>query len=250
MTDPIRVLRTSHEKFATTVAGLDAEQVSGPSYASDWSIADTASHLGSQAEIFGAFLDAGLAGDEPPGGDSFPPIWERWNAMAPADQVSASVQANEAFVSRVEALTEQERAGFSISLFGQDLDLAGMARVRLSEHALHTWDIAVALEDASVVPADAVEVLAPGLHPVLGRAMRAVEGAGSIEVVTRDPETGYVVDLEAAAPSDDPGGSRITMPAEAFVRLVYGRLDADHTPSGIDDPDGVLDTLRQAFPGF
>ncbi len=40
----------------------------------------------------------------------------------------------------------------------------------------------------------------------------------------------------------------MTLPAEAFVRLVYGRLDAAHTPPV--DTDGVsLDDLRAAFPG-
>jgi hypothetical protein len=39
------------------------------------------------------------------------------------------------------------------------------------------------------------------------------------------------------------------MPAEAFIRLLYGRLDPAHTPpvesTGVD-----LDELRQLFPGF
>ena len=46
-------------------------------------------------------------------------------------------------------------------------------------------------------------------------------------------------------------GERLgTLPAEAFVRLVYGRLDPDHTPSSVS-ADGVdLDLLRSAFPGL
>ena len=36
-------------------------------------------------------------------------------------------------------------------------------------------------------------------------------------------------------------------PAEAFVRLVYGRLDPAHTPP-VDDGD-VLDALRPVFTG-
>jgi hypothetical protein len=38
--------------------------------------------------------------------------------------------------------------------------------------------------------------------------------------------------------------------AEAFIRLVYGRLDADHTPRSVR-ADGVdLGTLRATFPGL
>jgi hypothetical protein len=34
------------------------------------------------------------------------------------------------------------------------------------------------------------------------------------------------------------------------VRLVYGRLDAEHTPAAVET-DGVdLDQLRAVFPGF
>jgi len=40
----------------------------------------------------------------------------------------------------------------------------------------------------------------------------------------------------------------VELPAEAFVRLVYGRLDA---LAGLDDAQEVhLEHLRQTFPGF
>jgi hypothetical protein len=39
------------------------------------------------------------------------------------------------------------------------------------------------------------------------------------------------------------------LPAEAFVRLVYGRLDPDHTPP-LTSRQVDLDRLRRAFPGF
>jgi len=39
-----------------------------------------------------------------------------------------------------------------------------------------------------------------------------------------------------------------TLPAEAFIRLIYGRLDPEHTPE-LAIPDIDLDTLRRGFPG-
>ena len=108
----------------------EGDQVTAQSYDDEWTIADVASHLGSQAEIFGSFLDAGLAGDEPPGGDSFPPIWDKWNAMVPPDQASASIEANDSFVRRLEGLTPDERERFAINLFGRDTDLDGFATVK------------------------------------------------------------------------------------------------------------------------
>jgi hypothetical protein len=40
----------------------------------------------------------------------------------------------------------------------------------------------------------------------------------------------------------------LEIPAESFVRLVYGRLDPSHTPSVVGDHH--LDELRRNFPGF
>ena len=40
----------------------------------------------------------------------------------------------------------------------------------------------------------------------------------------------------------------LEIPAEAFVRLAYGRLDPEHTPAGVDSTH--LDELRRVFPGM
>ena len=42
----------------------------------------------------------------------------------------------------------------------------------------------------------------------------------------------------------------VRLPAAAFVRLVYGRLDADHTPASAVTEGIDLDDLRKAFPGL
>jgi uncharacterized protein (TIGR03083 family) len=181
------------------VLHLDVDQVTAPSYDDDWTIADVASHLGSQAEIFGAFLDAGLAGDEPPGSDLFQPIWDKWNAMRPADQASASIEANDAFVRRVEALTPDERERFAINLFGRDTDLDGLATMRVGEHAVHTWDIAVALDQKATVAADAVDVLIDTAPGIVARAMKPVEGGGTGPDPHLEPEREFGLDLDGGA---------------------------------------------------
>ena len=257
MTDPdtstaawIKAVRSSHDRFTGLVSPLSATEVEQPSYASEWSIADTASHLGSQAEIFGVFLDAGLAGEPAPGGEVFPPIWDRWNALAPTEQVRQSVEANEAFVSRVEQLTDEQRDHFSLAVFGRDSDLAGMLALRFNEHVLHTWDIAVALDASDTVPQDAVDLIIDGLPATVARAGKATPGVEPVDIVTTDPARTFVLDL--GAPSLEPGAGAgtdpLVLPAEALIRLVYGRLDADHTPAGVDD--ARLPGLRTAFPGF
>ena len=253
MTDPLAVLRTSHDRLSGIVSNLEGDQVSAPSYDDEWTIADVASHLGSSAEIFGAFLDAGLAGEDPPGGDPFGPIWDRWNAMVPADQASTSIATNDAFVRRLEELSPEQRDAFTVSMFGSDTDLAGFLLMRVGEHAVHTWDIAVALDPGATVAADAVELLVDTVPGLAGRVMKPVEGGGTVRVTTTDPERELALDLDGATlltdvPTDV--DHKVTLPAEAFVRLVYGRLDPDHVPLDLDGDASVLGDLREAFPGF
>jgi hypothetical protein len=40
------------------------------------------------------------------------------------------------------------------------------------------------------------------------------------------------------------------MPAEALLRLSYGRLDSAHTPASVVGSPADLDRLRAIFPGF
>ena len=74
-----------------------------------------------------------------------------------------------------------------------------------------------------------------------------------VTVRTTDPPRRFIVELTAEgatlAPSDDSTGEvDLTLPAEAFVRLLYGRLDPAHTPPIPGDP-ALLDRLRTTYPG-
>jgi len=97
--DPwIGALRHSHDRLQALVEPLGQDQLEQRSYASEWSIAQVLSHLGSQAEIFGLFLAAGLAGQDPPGREEFMPIWDSWNAKDPQAQASDALRADLATV--------------------------------------------------------------------------------------------------------------------------------------------------------
>src|ERR1700678_2693299 len=84
----ISALRHSHDRLQAAAGPLDLAQLEQLSYASEWSIAQVLSHLGSQAEIFGLSRDAGLTGQDAPGREAFPPIWDVWNAKSPQAQAS------------------------------------------------------------------------------------------------------------------------------------------------------------------
>ena len=158
----VRAVRASHDRLAGLVAGLDGDGLRAQSYDTEWSVADVLSHLGSGAEIFSLYIEAGATGGDPPAPEDFKPIWETWNARSPEDQAAQSIAVNEALVKQVESLTPEQRAGFHVTMFSRlPLDLAGVLGMRLSEHAVHTWDIAVTLDPAAKVAADAVDLLAP-----------------------------------------------------------------------------------------
>lgn len=250
--DWLAAIRHSHERMSALVGGLSADQAGLRSYADEWTVAQVASHLGSQAEIFDLFLTAGLAGADAPDGDVFTPIWDRWNAMPPAAQLAGSVVANGRLLERFSGLTPEQQESFTLPLFGTDMDLADLAAARLGEHALHTWDMAVALDPAATLAPDAVALLIDTLPTMAARAGLPVPGADPVSVAVTDPDRAFDLTLDPAVtltPRDGGGPAGATFPAEAFIRLVAGRLDADHTPLGADAGDR-LDQLRQAFPGF
>jgi len=251
----IQALRHSHDSLRALVEPLTDGQLAQRSYCSDWSIAQVLSHLGSQAEIFGLWLDAGLTGQDPPGQDAFPPIWDAWNTRAPRAQAADSLQANETLIRRLESLDADQQERLHLEMFGMDLDTAGLARMRLSEHAIHSWDVAAALDPAARVAPDAVDLIVDTLGPLAARSGKPDGTKLRLHVSASDPqrdftlESGETVTLAPSAAGEDAGLPELRLPAEALVRLVYGRLDPDHTPPvetrGVD-----LDELRRLFPGF
>jgi uncharacterized protein (TIGR03083 family) len=249
----IEALRHSHDTLQAVAGPLDPGQLRQQSYDTEWSVAQVLSHIGSQSEIFGLFLDAGLSGQDPPGPEAFGPIWESWNGKSPQDQAADALRADEAVIARLESLDDDERERFRLSMFGMDLDIAGFARMRLGEHAVHTWDVVVALDPAATLAPDAVGLLVDTLGQLVARAGKPGGTQRRLHVSTSSPvrhftlETGEKVTLTPSEYTE--GLPELALPAEALIRLVYGRLDPAHTPP-VETRRADLDGLRQVFPGF
>ena len=150
-----------------------------------------------------------------------------------------------------------ERARLHLKLFGMDIDTTGFARLRLSEHAVHTWDVLVALDPAATLAPDAVALLIDMVDQVAGRSAKPDGQQRTVRVSTTDPERQFILatgDEVTLTPVDgdaapEPGVAELRLPAEALIRLIYGRLDEAHTPPA--ETAGVeLDDLRQIFRGF
>jgi hypothetical protein len=72
-----------------------------------------------------------------------------------------------------------------------------------------------------------------------------------VHVRTTGPERDFALAVGrepvSLAPSTDDRAPDLELPAEAFIRLVYGRLDPGHTPPVRGSAD--LGELRRMFPG-
>jgi uncharacterized protein (TIGR03083 family) len=254
----IEALKGSQQRLASLVGTLSPEQLRGPSYDTDWNVAQVLSHIGSQAQIAQEGLTAILAGGQPPSPEDFQKIWAVWDARTPDEQAAQCLVYDAAHVAQLDGLTDGQLDGIHTQMFGQDFDAVGLVWLRLGEHALHSWDVAVTLDPDATVAADAETLLMDRVPFVAQWAAKPPGDHFRAVIQTTGPELEYLLDvgeavsLSAIAPGEQVTTDvRIEMPAEALLRLVYGRLDADHTPpvktlSGQVD----LDLLRRTFPGF
>ena len=255
MASPDRLVaayRASHDRLRALVEPLGPDDVRRGSYASEWTIAQVLSHLGSGAQIFCRRLAAALADAAPPTQEETQRIWDEWDAKSPDVQVADALVADRTWLDDLRALDPERLEAVTIQFGPMKLGAETFLWMRLAEHALHTWDVAVVLDPAATVAPDAVEELVDGLPMMAARVAKPTVRT-SVVVHTTSPERDLVLTLGDGVASLTPGSqgdARLTLPAEAFLRLVYGRLDAEHTPPEIEAEGVDLDDLRRSFPGF
>lgn len=253
--DLLSVLTHSHEQLVSAVAPLTAEEMVGPAYPSEWSIAQTMSHLGSGAEIFSLTLKSALAGGAALERAEMAAVWDVWNAKTPQDQVADALVADAAFLDSARSVTPGQRETLRVQLFNGEQDLAGILRTRLGEQALHVWDVLVTLDPRATLPSDAAAMIVDRLAQLVTRTGKPSTNDLVVNVQTTDPVRGFGLHLGPDGPTFTEGAptaatASLKLPADALVRLIYGRLDPDHTPSTVQ-ADGVdLAELRTVFPGF
>ena len=250
----IAAIRHVHEHLADVAGSLTQEQLTGPSGASEWTVADVLSHLGSGSEINRYTLQRSRGDDRatPPNDE----VWDRWNALSPADQATGFVESSAALLEQLEGLTAEQRAGTMVDLgfLPQPVPLATTLGMRINEVALHGWDIDVALDPAAQVSDEAAGVIVEHFASTMS-FMLGFTGKNDLL-----PNTRLAIGTWTLVAADD--GIRIAEgvtdpsatfdgPVEAAVRLMSGRLSPEHTPAGTTITGNVtLDELRAAFPGY
>ena len=143
------------------------------------------------------------------------------------------------------------RASTSAASLGPlEVDFDGFVGLRLNEHLVHTWDVEVADDPTATLLPVPVPFVLDSLAPLVRWTGRP-EGSDTIRVHTDDPRRDLTVslgpDTVTLTSSEDATAPDLVLPGEAFVRLVYGRLDPDHTPAASDAD--VIARLRAVFPG-
>lgn len=254
----IAALRSGHDDLSDYVTKLDENDLAAPSAASEWDVAQVLSHLGSGAELSLAALERALSGASMPDGLN-QSVWDRWNAMTPVQQRDGVLESNQLLVERYEGLDAATRAQLRIDLgfLPAPVSVADAGRMRLSEFTLHTWDVKAGVAPATTLAAPAVPLLFDALAPLLGWISKPAALAGrqaNLAVDLTDPQSssGLILgeSVSVAERPEQPDGV-LSLPNEAWLRLLTGRLGPAYTPSDVELSGPItLDDLRAVFPGY
>jgi uncharacterized protein (TIGR03083 family) len=251
----------TYEGLAGLVGTLTDEQLTQPSGAAEWTVAQVLSHLGSGAQITLETLQAAQTGvDRAP--DANEAIWARWNAMSPQEQADGYVRAGGELDRAFAELDPTQRTDLRIPMafLPGPADPELFTGMRLNEAALHAWDVAVAFDPTATVPDDVAAVLVEQyLGPLaflLGFTARTDQLGNrpvTLTVATTAPERILGLSLgDKAQLTDAPGQAdgELRLPMEALPRLLSGRLrTVDDQHIGVDGAVS-LDDLRRVFPGY
>lgn len=249
----VLALRANHNTVAALVPTLSEQDLRKPSGATEWSIAQALSHMGSGAEIARRPI-AEAAGERVEAEDN-QTIWARWNASSPAEQAAESVKHNAAYVETIEALSTEQRESLMIDLgfLPEPVPLLVALGMRLNEVANHGWEVRVGVDSSANVEPESAELLVElfggplafllgftGKPGEIDQDVRLAIPSGALEITDAVTVTG---------PVDDPTAT-FEGPAEAVVRLLSGRLRPEHAADVTVTGNVTLDELRKVFPGY
>lgn len=252
----IDAISESNARLKAVLGATGGVAATEATYCPGWSVAHILRHLGSGAEIGLLNLCAALREQGPPPRRRYGEIIELWDEKAEAGLAQEAESVNDTYVHTLAALDDDALDALRVRLRGRDLNVSVFAGRRLFEHALHTWDIEVMRDPlatlspmAAVLLVDRVlgnlDMLASGPKPTTAPFSIAVSvsDVGRVFVLEVAPD---VIAVESGNDSD----ASLDISADAFVRLLSGRLDAAHTPQALTAPSpSGLGQLRTVFAG-
>ncbi|HVA53257.1 MAG TPA: maleylpyruvate isomerase family mycothiol-dependent enzyme [Acidimicrobiales bacterium] len=251
MSDRLPVLRESVRHLSDVASKIGAADYTSSAYPSDWTVADTFSHLGSGAVIGQRrFEDAVAHRESDPAFNAS--VWDEWNAKDPTAQVEDCLASDVALLAALETSTGQQRDDFRFMMGPFAFDFNGLVGLRLSEHVLHTWDVEVPFYPRATLPNDAANAILDSIQFIVARTAKPTGETKHVTVRTIDPVRDFslVLDVDSVdlVEAQREGAVDLEISAEALVRLIYGRLDEEHSPTSVSVD--AVDYLRRVFPGF
>ena len=161
-------------------------------------------------------------------------IWARFDAMQPLEVLPTFKANNDAFVALTDSLSEAELGQTMSWIFGP-APLASVLASRLNEQALHAWDIKwVHDKHAKLTPAAVPDLVDANVPARVGRLAQPGKAAAlngkTIQVRYTQPDGALSLKVGAETVEATPGHAAapdltVELPAEALVRLIWGRYD-------------------------
>jgi uncharacterized protein (TIGR03083 family) len=249
--DRLQALQDSVQHLKAVASEIDLADYTSSAYPSEWTVADTFSHLGSGAVIGKRGFEDSVAHRDRDA-EFNQSVWDEWNAKSPSDQVSDSLVNDAVYLSCLEEATDEQRQEFEMKLGPFAFDFEGLVGLRLGEHVLHTWDVEVPFHPEATLSNNAANAILDNIQFVATRAARPTGEARNVTIRTTDPVRDFtlVIGVDSVKLIEEPheGDVDLGLPAEALVRLIYGRLDEEHTPHSVRGE--VVSFLRSVYPGF
>ncbi|MEV8376959.1 maleylpyruvate isomerase family mycothiol-dependent enzyme [Kribbella sp. NPDC056861] len=255
----IAALRTGYDGLADLVKKFNDEDLAQQSAATEWDLAQVLSHLGSGAEIMTATVRSAIDGTPAPDGDFNQSVWARWDGSTRREQAVGFLEKNEDLVALFESLDagQREDLRLTLSYLPEPVDVATIARGRLSEFTLHSWDVRKALDPQAALAPEAVPELLQSSGDLLAWISKpaALNGQSvDLAVTTTEPATELTLHLTdpvsiELAPAAKADGT-LTLTGEAWLRLVSGRLDPAQDKAVELTGPVTVDTLLEIFPGY
>ncbi len=230
-----RVVRAEAEALAAEWRGWDDAAWEAPSACAGWAVKDVAAHVTEGAARAIPVIAAALEGAPTPqfSAEERAERTREVRALPGAELAVRFPRDVDAAFALLEGATEAA-LGTTVVVPAGTHTLAELATQRLVEAALHAWDCRAPRDPAAGLRPEAAALV---VDYVMARAARLATGEAArtlsatyhcaLEGPSGGPVTLTLADGQASATRGAPAAADavVSLPVEAFVRLLWGRLD-------------------------
>lgn len=236
-----RQVAAETDRLLTYLENLPEEDWKTPSACEGWTVRQVVNHLGTGVAFFKPMIASVIEGKEIP---PFSPearqaTADKFEAYSNQEIIKELGTENQAMAGYFAKATA-EQLNTLIPLFGGQMPLVFLSGLRLTEAAIHSWDIYSAENPDATLDAASAKLLLPNIFRMMPRFMRQTEIAELnakyrfnlsdshfspvvVEFVAGEATPRITTGAEAEGAAA--GALVVNMTEEQFLRLVWGRLD-------------------------